>query len=122
MASENQTGRKQLLQFLKRELGFFEARGYGRPFRSQWRPTLLMRDSPVCVNYSSTGRQHACSECPLFVLVPPEKQQAPLPCHYIPLDSSGVTVSELYQKGTQDLLDQRYRDWLCKLIREFERP
>ena len=122
MAVTHHTGRKQLLQSLKRELGFFDARGYGRPFRSQWRPTLLMRDSPVCVNYSSTGRQHSCSECPLFVLVPSEKHSSQLPCHNIPLDPSGITVSALYQKGTQDLLDQRYRDWLCNLIREFERP
>jgi hypothetical protein len=122
MAGESRTGRKELLQSLKRELGFFDARGYGRPFRSQWRPTLLMRDSPVCVNYSSTGRQHSCRECPLFLLVPREKQQTPLPCHNIPLDASGATVSELYHKGTQTLMDQRYRDWLCNLIREFERP
>jgi len=122
MAGERQTGRKQLLQSLTRELSFFDAKGYGQPFRSQWRPTLLMRDSPLCVNYSSTGRQNACSECPLFHLVPSKMQDAPLPCHNIPLDSSGVTVSALYQRGTQQLLDQRYRDWLCSLIREFERP
>ncbi|HET9836967.1 MAG TPA: hypothetical protein VFR84_01950 [Candidatus Angelobacter sp.] len=122
MAGHSQTGRKQLLQAVKRELGFFDAKGYGRSFRSQWRPTLLLRDSPVCVNYSSTGRQHACSECPLFMLVPQEKQSRPVPCHHIPLDASGVTVSELYCKGTQSLLDQRYRDWLSNLIRDFERP
>jgi hypothetical protein len=122
MAGHGQTGRKQLLQALKRELGFFDAKGYGRPFRSEWRPTLLLRDSPVCINYSSTGRQHACSECPLFTLVPLSKQEAALPCHHIPLNASGNTISALYQKGTQALLDQRYRDWLCNLIREFERP
>src|ERR1051326_6327608 len=120
MAGESQTGRKQLLQSLRRELGFFDAKGYGRPFRSQWRPTLLMRDSPVCLNYSSTGRQHACSECPLFILVPREKQDALLPCHNIPFDPSGITVSALYQRETQQQLDRRYRDWLCNLIREFE--
>jgi hypothetical protein len=122
MAGHSRTGRKQLLQAVKRELSFFDAKGYGHPFRSQWRPTLLLRDSPVCVNYSSTGRQHACSECPFFVLVPSDKQHAALPCHQIPLDASGGTVAALYQKGTQQSLDQRYRDWLCHLVREFERP
>src|SRR5579859_18393 len=122
MAGDSHAGRKQLLQAIKREMGFFDAKGYGRSFRSQWRPTLLLRDSPVCVNYSSTGRQHACSECPFFMLVPREKQDRPLPCHHIPLDASGVTVSELYRKGTQNLLDQRYCDWLSNFIRYFERP
>jgi hypothetical protein len=122
MVGQSQAGRKQLLQAVKRELSFFDAKGYGRAFRSQWRPTLLLRDSPVCVNYSSTGRLHACSECPFFILVPREQQGRALPCHQIPLDSGGVTVSELYQKGTQDQLDRRYRDWLNNLIREFERP
>lgn len=122
MAGHSQTGRKQLLLAVRRELVFFDAKGYGRSFRSQWRPTLLLRDSPVCVNYSSTGRQHACSECPFFALVPRDKQERPLPCHHIPMDATGVTLSALYCKGTQSVLDQRYRDWLLNLIRELERP
>ncbi len=111
---------RQLLQALKRELGFFDAGGYGHPFRSQWRPTLLLRDSPVCINYSSTGRQYACKQCPLFSLVPPDKKDTMVPCHNVPLDASGSTIARLYQKGNQQLLDQRYRDWLCRLIQEFE--
>jgi len=122
MTESSQGGRRQLLQALKRELGFFDAGGYGRQFRSQWRPTLLLRDSPLCINYSSTGRQHACSECQFFSLVPPAGQSALLPCHQIPLDASGTTIAGLYKKGTQTTLDQRYRDWLCHLIREFDRP
>jgi hypothetical protein len=109
-----------LLQALKRELGFFDAGGYGRSFRSQWRPTLLLRDSPVCINYSHTGRRYTCSQCPLFSLVPANESKTMMPCHRIPVDPSGTTIAELYQRGTQQMLDQRYRDWLCKLIREFD--
>ena len=115
-------GRKELLQALKTELAFFDGGGYGSTFRSDWRPTLLLRDSPVCLNYGATGRQHACNQCPFFSLVPPEKQDAVLPCHNIPFDAGGSTISEFFKKGTQRALDQRYRDWLCDLIQEFERP
>lgn len=122
MAGKSQERSKQLLQAAKRELGFFDARGYGRPFRSEWRSTLLLRDSPVCINFNSTGRQHSCSECPFFPLIPPDDREGIVPCHNIPLDKSGATISAFYRKGTQQALDQRYRDWLCNLIQEFDRP
>lgn len=120
MTVSRQAGSRQLLQAIRRELSFFDAGGYGRPFRSQWRPTLLLRDSPVCINYDSTGRQYACSQCPFFALAPAAERKAVLPCHSIPLDASGTTISRLYQKGTQTVLDQRYRDWLCNLAQEFD--
>jgi hypothetical protein len=120
MSESNQAGRAQLLRTIRRELSFFDARGYGHPFRSEWRPTLLLRDSPVCINYSSTGQQHSCSHCPLFPLVPPGAEHTPVPCHQIALDASGTTIAGLYQKGTQRQLDQRYREWLCRFIQEFE--
>jgi hypothetical protein len=122
MAGASQAGRRQLLQALKRELSFLNAGGYGRQFRSQWRPTLLLRDSPVCINYSSTGRQYGCTHCPFFSLVPPAHREAMLPCHHIPLGPGGGTIAQLYQKGTQAMLDKQYRDWLEGLIREFNRP
>jgi hypothetical protein len=115
-------GRKELLHALRTELAFFDAGGYGSTFRSDWRPTLLLRDSPVCLNYSFTGKQYACSGCPFSSLVPQEKQDAAVPCHNIPLDACGDTISESFKKSTQRVLDQRYRDWLCNLIQEFERP
>jgi hypothetical protein len=116
----NQNGRGQLLQAAKKELRFFNARGYGHPFRSEWRPTMLLRDSPVCVNFSSTGRLHACTQCPFFSLVPAAGREALIPCHNIPLDATAVTISDLYRKSTQKTLDQRYREWLCNLIQELE--
>jgi hypothetical protein len=118
----NQNGRGQLLQAAKKELRFFDARGYGYPFRSEWRPTLLLRDSPVCINFSSAGQQHACRECPLFSLVPVAGRGTLIPCHNIPLDVTAATISDLYRKGTQQALDQPYREWLCNLIQELEQP
>lgn len=118
----NQNGCRQLLQAAKKELRFFDARGYGYSFRSAWRPTLLLRDSSVCINFSSTGRLHACRECPFFSLVPVAGREMLIPCHYIPLDATAETIADLYRKGTQKTLDQRYREWLCNLIQEFEQP
>jgi hypothetical protein len=113
--------RERMLRIFRAELSFFEAGGYGRPFSSEWRSTLLLRDSPACINYSSTGSRRSCRRCPFFSLVPAESQETALPCHQIPLDRSGVTISELYQSGSQKELDRRFREWLCNSIREFER-
>jgi hypothetical protein len=109
---------QRLLQVLRKEAAFFDAGGYGRPFRSQWRPTLLLRDSPACINYRDTGRQNPCCECPLFSLVPPDRQSEMVPCHHIPLNPQGETVAGLYAQDSQELLDQFYRIWLEDKIKD----
>jgi hypothetical protein len=111
---------RQLLQALKMERAFFESGGYGHPFRSNWRPTLLFRDSATCINYSSAGTLNPCQECPLFVLVPSAKRNHAIPCHNIPLDSEGNTIARLYQTGSQETLDRRYCDWLSAVIKGLE--
>jgi hypothetical protein len=82
-----------LLWALKRELAFFDAGGYGQPFRSEW---------------------------PFFSLVPTDSQDTLVPCHHIPLDPRGHTVARLYRTATQKELDQHYHNWLCALTREIE--
>ena len=108
----------RLLQALRNEAAFFDAGGYGRPFLSQWRPTLLLRDSPACINYCDNGRQNPCRACPLFSLVPSSEGDKLLPCHHIPLNAQGETVARLYAHGSQRLLDQLYRNWLEKKIKD----
>jgi hypothetical protein len=112
MSEPNQVESHQLLQLLRTELRFFDAEGYGRAFRGQWRPTLLLRDSPACINYHDTGRQNPCTGCPLFALVVPDKKNSVVPCHYIPLNKGGVTIADLYKQGSQPSLDRLYRNWL----------
>jgi hypothetical protein len=107
---------RRLLQMLREERSFFRTGGYGRPFRSEWRPTLLFRDSPTCINFTSTGDLDPCRKCPLLLLVPPLKRDEAIPCHHIEIDSAGNTVAELYQRGSQKRLDQCYRDWLSAAI------
>jgi hypothetical protein len=120
MAANGTTDRDALLQGLKAELAFFEAGGYGKQFRSAWRPTLLLRDSPVCLNFNATGRQASCDQCVFFRLAPAADPDAILPCHHIPLDARGNTISGIYRKGTQQELDERYHEWLTALIRKNE--
>lgn len=120
MAEHDQGGPNLLLQALKTELNFFDAGGYGRTFRSDWRPTLLLRDSPACINYNSTGQQTSCRQCPFFFLVPHAQRNSVVPCHHIPLDARGNTVAKIYRTGTQKELDEHYRNWLSALTRELE--
>ncbi len=118
MTDSKPTENQRLLQVLQNEAEFFDAEGYGRPFRSKWRPTLLLRDSPVCINYHDAGRQNSCSECPLFSLVAADQREKLVPCHHIPLNQQGETVADLYALGSPELLDQRYRNWLQEKIKD----
>jgi hypothetical protein len=116
MTDSRATEDQRLLQVLQNEAEFFDAGGYGRTFRSGWRPTLLLRDSPTCINYRDTGRQNSCSQCPLFPLVAADQRERLVPCHHISLNQRGETVADLYALGSQELLDQRYRNWLQEKI------
>lgn len=84
---------RRLLQALREERDFFYSGGYGLPFRSAWRPTLLFRDSPTRINFSSPEALNPCQECALFPLVPSQKRNHAIPCHHIVLDSDGNTIA-----------------------------
>jgi hypothetical protein len=58
MSESDQIESHRLLQLLRTELRFLDAEGYGRAFRGQWHPTLVLRDSPACINYNQTGQQN----------------------------------------------------------------
>ena len=111
---------RSLLSVLKDELAFFEAGGYGKTHRSTWRPTLLLRDSPACLNFDFTTAK-PCRDCILFPLVPEDKRNSLLPCHQIPLNAAGETIASLYEKASQEKLDEKFRDWLCATIQKFEK-
>ena len=112
---------RHTLQLLGNELSFLRLGGYGRPFRSQWRPTLIFRDSPVCMNFESGAPHQPCERCPLFEFVPEEKRQTFMPCHHIALNERGDTVASLSQNGTQEQLDKAVRHWLEATIDKLRR-
>ncbi|HLW54744.1 MAG TPA: hypothetical protein VKW06_18050 [Candidatus Angelobacter sp.] len=111
---------RRLLQALRNEREFFLAGGYGLKFRGKWRPTLLIRDSPLCTDNSNAGALSPCAECPLLLLVPHHKRNDTIPCHHIALDAQGLTIAQIYETGSQQELDRRYLSWLGAVIEGLE--
>src|SRR5579864_9538328 len=109
----------ELLKALKEQLAFLESGGYGRSYRSTWRPTLVLRDSPLCLNATSM-KARPCRECLLYSMVPAERKSSLLPCHHIPLNEAGDTIARLYAAGTQGELDQKLHHWLGATIQRLE--
>lgn len=110
-----------ILSALKAELEFFDNNGYGRPFRSGWRPTLLFRDSPICPNFRNDSSERGCSECFLMHSSTVDEESGMFPCHHLRLNDSGDTIAGLQRTGTQAELDRVYREWLCALIQNIEK-
>lgn len=108
-----------LLSALQEQSVFFHRGGYGYTHRSSWRPTLLIRDSPLCLKATAPGA-HPCAECMVFLMVPPEKRSLLLPCHNIPLNQAGDTIATLYAHGTQEELDRAFHDWLFATIQRLQ--
>lgn len=111
---------RELLAVLKFELAFLEDGGYGRLVKTPWRPTLLFRDSPSCLNFSRPDRPHPCSACRLMEFVPDEFKTDAFPCHHIPLDSCGETIDSLEERDNRMDMKEKLAAWLRKTIHELE--
>jgi len=109
------------LHLVSCEFLFLNSGGYGHPFRSHWRPTLIFRDSPICLNFDSGAPVQPCERCPLFQFIPEDKRNCRIPCHFIPLNERGETIALMYQSGTQEKLDTAVRGWLEATIKKLER-
>jgi hypothetical protein len=109
---------RDILELLKTELDFIEKGGYGRSVKTPWRPTSSFRDSLTCVNYALPEKAHPCTECHLIEFVPRDKQSEEVPCHFIPLNSTGDTVETL--EGSEGKLEEALKEWMRERIREIE--
>jgi hypothetical protein len=116
MAHEN----RDILEILRFELTFLEGGGYARSPHAPWRAPYIFEDSPSCLNFEDSARSHACSECLLTQLVPPELREQHAPCRFIPLNDKGQTVDSLYRTGTQLEIAEALRDWLRREIGRIE--
>jgi hypothetical protein len=112
--------RKTLLELLKRELEFLESGGYKHNTRSPWRAAYIFEESPSCPNYSDLRRPHLCEDCWLMKFVTLEFRGEQVPCRFVELSPSGVTVDSLYRCGTQVESEETLRHWLHEHIRELE--
>src|SRR3954466_286829 len=113
---------RRTLQLLCCELSFLKVGGYGRKLRhSNWRATLMFRDSPVCLNFEPDSPHQPCERCSLFEFVPEQKRNTRMPCHHIQLNNKGETIATLYRKDTQEEMDAAVKHWLETTIEKLGR-
>jgi hypothetical protein len=112
---------QEVLDALKFELAFLERGGYEPSVREPRKTLSIFQDSPSCPNYAATTETHACAECFLIGFVPPERRGEAVPCHHIPLNDSGDTVSSLAGPGDDFTVQRAMRGWLRKTIEAMEK-
>ena len=111
---------QEILKALKFELDFVEKGGYGHSVRTPWKSTAVFLDSPTCLNFDDPSRPHHCHECFLMGFVPPEHRSHLIPCHCIPLNEAGETVTSLERRENQQDLEEAVKIWLRATIKRFE--
>ena len=111
---------RDALEVLKAELEFIEKGGYRRSVRTPWLPTSIFQDSPTCLNLGDPDRSRPCSECLLMALVPLERRSEDVPCHHIPLTPEGETIQYLVRCETQDVMEEKVKAGLVRLIKRIE--
>ena len=113
-------GRERVLGLLKKELAFLESGGYKLLPRSPWRAAYIFEDSPSCPNFSDRARPQLCENCWLMEFVSPEFRDEQVPCRFVQLNASGITVDSLYRHGTPAETEEELRQWLQNNIRQLE--
>jgi hypothetical protein len=111
---------RDILELLNEELSFIEMGGYGRSVRTPWQAKSPFQDSLTCINYADPSRAHPCCECHLHDFVSPEKRDADVPCHQIPVGQAGETIEDLEAKDNEAKLEHNLGDWLRARIRDIE--
>ena len=109
---------RDLLAMLEAELEFLEKGGYGRSVRTPWLASSLFQDSPSCFCYPFHDHNDACK---LMEFVPLERRGEVMPCHHIPLNEAGETVTLLEYVGNQAEAEDLVKAWLRDKIAEISR-
>jgi hypothetical protein len=112
---------QEILEILKSELEFIEKGGYRVPGKQKEGViSTMFADSLTCLNYGYPYRVHPCGECPLMEFVPEDRRVSPMPCHHIPLDSSGQTVEAMEETESPNQMQEAVKVWLRETIRRIE--
>ncbi len=106
------------LGILRYELNFIEQEGYGKRFGAPGGSSIF-EDSSTCPNHGDPLCRHACHECLLFDFVPEEHRTDDIPCHHIPLNRNGLTIST--SNASQDELCKTVARWLKRTIASLQR-
>lgn len=113
--------RLDILEILKSELEYIEKNGYGTAGERKVETlSTMFADSPTCLNYGYPYRTHPCGECPLMEFVPEDDRVSAMPCHHIPLDSSGTTVETMEERENPAGMQEAVKTWLQQTIRQME--
>ena len=111
---------RNILGLLKKELAFLDSGGYRRSPSFPWRARYIFEESPSCPNFADRTRPHRCTDCWLMEFVAPDLRDEQVPCRFVELITSGVTVDSLYRCGTLAESEQALRQWLLERMRELE--
>jgi len=111
---------KEIIDQLKLERDILKDGGYGRSVRTPWQPTKLFRDSVTCLNFDEPVKRHPCNECLLWEWVPDKHRDEDIPCHFIPLNKSGESISSLEDADDREEAEKALLDWLNSTIEQLE--
>ena len=106
-----------IVDVLKKELAFLEAGGYRDPDR--WCPSLIFEDSPTCI-HPDRSQPTPCKQCPLMLFVPEGRRHTPIPCRYIPLNTEGYTLDNMYRWNSNEDIEAVVKEWLKTTIAKLE--
>lgn len=112
---------QNILDILNSELEFIEKGGYRfSPRQDEGTLSTIFADSPTCLNYGYPYRLQPCGECPLMEFVPEDGRVSLMPCHRIPLNSSGQTIESMEETGKPTQMQEAVKTWLRETIRSIE--
>ncbi|MBI4469873.1 MAG: hypothetical protein HY650_11200 [Acidobacteria bacterium] len=74
----------------------------------------MFQYSVACINHwvDPDHPPETCEGCVLLDYVPDEYKQETVPCHLIPLNEAGDTVTSLELTGDEERLEKAVADWL----------
>lgn len=107
---------RDVLEVLRYELNFLEQGGY-RAQKNPLVPVSHFQDSLSCINYGLPRRPHTCNKCLLWDFVPEQYRREDIPCHFIPLTSSGLTIES---RQSEAELEENLKTWLRDTIAKLE--
>lgn len=107
---------RDILEVLRYELKFLENGGY-RAQKNPLVPVSHFQDSLSCINYGLPRRPNPCNKCVLWDFVPQQYKQEDIPCHFIPLTPTGLTIET---RQTEEELESNLKRWLRDTIAKME--
>jgi hypothetical protein len=112
---------KEIIDQLKLERDFLKDGGYGRSVHSPWKPTKLFCDSVICLNFDEAVKEYPCHECALWDWVPAKHQDEDIPCHFIPLNDRGESISTFIEDAKdREEAEEALLRWLNSTIEKLE--